>query len=475
MFQLITFGITIAMIFLLLILARYTKLELTKSIKILAVFFCVIGFFRQYLADSIYLVINGGNFDGIFYNDRDPLQMIIRWGYFSAYSVFALAAFTKVRLFRNVGGYVTLPFAILSIIYFEDFMIYFTDPRANGFLLSYEWRAAYFALELSLALVIPILIHINEKHVFRIKSYVEWKNFIFGLIGIAILTMPPYLPQSIFGYVGYEPKTFSLYHIVWMLSIVLMALLLYYMFRFKSYEERYALCLFLAVVLFFHYNSIFTLGITLGRLPFQLCNMAAYFFLITIIFKLKKFFQFSFIANIVGTIIAIVAPDFNIGYASYRNMHYIYEHTLVLVIPAMFAGLRIFPRIELKSLKYLWIGYTSYFMFCFVVGTILNGYSDITGETVNYFFMFDLDMAFSYFPFVSFAGEHYFSIGRFTVYPIIVILVYLGFFILCLLFYSLVQFFYKLEDDHLELRRSSIRLYEKVSGKVSRRPKNFID
>ncbi len=474
MYSLITLVVSILIVLLVLLLIK-SKDKRALAIKVLTISFCVIGFFRQYLADSIYLVINGGNFDGVFYEAKDPLQMVIRWGYFSAYSVYVLAAFTKIRLFRNVGGYITLIFVLLSVVYFNDFMVYFVDPKANGLLLGYELRAIYFVLELSLAIAIPVLIHINEKHVFNFKSVKEWRNLILGSIGIGILTMPPYIPQSIFGYVGYEPDSFSLYHIIWIAIILAMTLMLYFLFRFRNYEERYALCLYLAVVLFFHYNSIFTLGVTLGRLPFQLCNVATYFFLIAIIFKLEKFFHFIFIANIVGTIIAIVAPDFNIGYASYRNMHYIYEHTLVLVIPALLAGLRIFKRINIKSLKPLLIGYTSYFLFCFIVGTILNGYSDVTHETVNYFFMFDQEMAFDYFPFITFAGEYSFQIGRFVVYPILISLVYFGFFALCLLFYLFVQFCYKLDDDHLVLRLSSIMLYEKITGKKSRRPKNFID
>lgn len=233
--------------------------------------------------------------------------------------------------------------------------------------------------------------------------------------------------------------------------------------------------MFLTILLFFHYDSLYLMGFTIKRLPFQLCNIAAYFYLVAMVFKLKKMFHFCFLANIVGTLIAILMPDFATGDFSFWTTHYVFEHSLVLLVPALVMGLRIYPRVSPKSIKYLYVGFTAYFLFAFITGVILNGYSDVTGETVNYFFMFDLEMAFDYFPFVTFAGNYPCVFGRFEFYPIIVGIIYVAFSLLCCLFYLLVKFCYKLEDDHLELRASSIDLYEKITKKTSRRPKQFID
>lgn len=475
MYQLITFGAAGALVLLALLLTKADAKLRTNVLKIMTLVFCTVAFFRQWLSDSIYLVIKDSYFEGTVYNDSDPLQMILRWGYFASYSIIPMAVFTKLRVFRNIAGYVTLPFAILTTVYFKDFMAYFMDTRAHGFHWPEGLRAAYFILELALAIALPIIIHISERHVFRVKSLTEWGHFAFVTLGVAIATMPSYLPQSIISYTRMKPEMFGNYHLIWMGVILVAVLALYYAFRFRSYEERYALCLFLAVALFFHYNSLYLMGHTLKRLPFQLCNIAAYFFLFATVFKWEKFFHFCFLANSVGTIFAIVAPDFGEGMSSFWNVHFLYEHAFVLILPALLAGLRIFKRVDVKSIKPLWIGFTSYFLFCFVLGTILNGYSDQTGETVNYFYMFDLKIAFDYFPFLTFTEDYFFTIGRFIVYPLVVGIVYVGFFGLCLLFYLAVRIFYRFEDDHLALRRSSIDLYEKVTGKTSRRPKHFID
>ncbi len=475
MFQSITAGIAGITVLLVLLLTRAKPQNRIKILKILTVVFCAIGFTREWLSDSIYLVINGGWYEQVKYETTDTLQMILRWGYFSTYSVLPMAVFSDRRVFRNLAGYFSLPFAILHVVFFEDFMAYFNDPAAHGIHIPEGLRAAYFVLELTLAIAIPIILHISERHLFRVKSISEWSSFIFGVIGVAIVSMPSYVPQGFLGYNQMMPERMSAYHLIWIAVILVATLALYYLFRFRPYKDRYAICLYLAIVLFFHYNSLYIMGITIGRLPFQLCNIASYFFFLAVIFKWEKFFHFCFIANTVGTIFAIVAPDFGIGDASFWNVHFLYEHALVLMIPALAAGLRIFKRIDLKSIKYLFIGFTAYFLFCFISGTILNGYSDVTGQTVNYFYMFDHEIAFDYFPFMEFAEDYYFRIGRFIVYPIIILTVYFGFFLLCLLFYLLVKFFYKLEDDHLALRGSSIDLYEKITGKTSIRPKNFID
>jgi len=444
-------------------------------LKIFTIAFCTIGFFRFMLSDAFIYVINGAWFNGVYYKETDVLQSILRWGYYTCYSVLPMAVFFKSRFFRNVASYFCLPFAVLSTVFFNDYMEYFLSPKGHGLHFVPWFRYAYFVLELTLAIVIPLLLQIRYKHYFNVKDGKEWKNFLIGLPTLVLVSMPVYLPQSFLGYSVRIPATFGNFHITWIAILFVICLALYYLFRFKSHDERLQLCMFLTILLFFHYDSLYLMGFTIKRLPFQLCNIAAYFYLIAMSFKLEKMFHFCFIANIVGTLIAILMPDFATGNYSFWTAHYVFEHSLVLLVPALVMGLRIFPRVNTKSLKYLFIGFTIYFLFAFSSGVILNGYSDVTGESVNYFFMFDLEMAFDYFPFLTFAGDYPIRFGRFEFYPIVVSIIYVAFSLVCFLFYLLVKFCYKLEDDHLALRASGIDLYEKITHKESRRPKHFID
>ena len=348
-------------------------------------------------------------------------------------------------------------------------------PVKHGLYLEAWFRYAYFIFELVLAISIPLLLQIREKHYFNVKDKWEWIRFFAAIPCVAFIMMPVYAPQAIFGYSNQIPEALEPYHIVWLVGLFAFIMALYYFFRFRSYQDRFMICVFLTVVLFFHYDSLYLMGFTIKRLPVQLCNIASYFYLIAIPLRLKKMFHFCFLANIVGALIAILAPDFATGSFGFWNAHYIFEHSLVLAIPALGMGLRIFPRLEKKSFLYMFVGFTIYFIFVFTVGTILNGHAETSAQRVNFFYLFDLKMAFDYFPFLTFAGEYRLEFGRYEVYPIVVSVVYIGFQLLCVLFYALVKLFYKMEDDHLQLRLSSIILYEELTGKKSLRPKHFID
>ena len=288
--------------------------------------------------------------------------------------------------------------------------------------------------------------------------------------------MPPYVPQSLVGYSRILAKIGSPFHLCWIAFCVLVFFVLYFVFRFKDYKTRYMLCIYLSIALFYHYNSIFLMGFSLPRLPIQLCNLAAYLYIIALALKKNKLFQFCFLANVTGAIVALVASDFSGGGAlAFWNMHFVFEHTLVFLVPALAMGLRIFPRIGKKAIKYTFIGYTIYFVFCFATGMLINGYSDVTGVKVNYFFMFDLDKAFSYFPFLKFSKNYMVHLGRFEFNPMIISIIYAAFFLFCLLLYLLTKFLYKFEDDKLEMRKSAIDLYEKRTHKKSKRPLDFQD
>ncbi|MBQ9750668.1 MAG: YwaF family protein [Clostridia bacterium] len=475
MYQAMVFlcGAVIAAIVLLL----FRKNEKTRRnvLKILTVVFCAIGFFRFFLSDSIILVINGGWYEGVYYDQTDFWHMILRWGYYTNYAVLPVAVFCESRLFKNVAGYFSLPFTVLSTVFFNDYMSYFLSTAGKGYHFDPTFRHVYFVVELALAFAIPLALHIGDKHIFNVKSGKEWANYLVGLPAIVLIMIPTYVVQGFFGTNMKIPEWFSSYHFTWIGITLGITILIYFVFRFKSYNERYTVCLFLVLVLFFHYNSLYLMGLTLKRLPFQLCNFAAYMYLVAFAFKWEKMFNFCFIANTVGTIFAIAVPDFGIGYTGFWNVHFLLEHSFVFIVPVICMGLRIFPRITKKSILHYFAGFTIYIIFCYILGTILNGYKDITGETVNYFYMFDFDTAFGYFPFLKFVENFYFEFGRFIVYPLVFVFVYVGFSALCMLFFLGVKVFYKFEDEWLEMHSSAVDLYEKITKKKSRLPKHYVD
>ena len=447
-----------------------------RFLKITTFAFCAVGFFRLMLSDSFIYVINGGKHNNVYYETTDYLQTILRWGYYLNYVILPMAVFFDSRLFKNVASYVCLPFSILSAVYFNDYMAYFLAVEGPGLHMTENFRYTYFIIELVLAIAIPLILQIRGKHYFRVWDKFEWIRFLIALPCILVTVIPAYVPQSLIGYDPTIPKFASTFHLTWMAIMFVFIMGLYVAFRFKSYKVRYMLCVFLTITLFFHYNSMYLQGFIIKRLPVQLCNIAAYFYIIAIPLKLKKMFHFCFIANIVGALIAILMPDFASGGLGFWNMHYLVEHTLVLAIPALCMGLRIFPRLKTKSLLYLFIGFTAYFLFAYTLGTIINAYVEgaATGEpAVNFFYLFDLKFAKDKIPFLAFVENTHWVVGRFEFYPLVPLIVYTAFLLLCFIFYKLTFVFYKLEDDHLNLRASRLDLYEKLSGKKSNSPRTI--
>lgn len=446
-----------------------------KTLKILTVAFGIVGLFHFMLCDGFIFVINGGLMDLIYYEKTDILSTVLRWGYFACYSVLPMAVFTKSRLFRNLAEVWCLPFALLSCVFFEKYMVYFAQDTGRGIYIPPTLRAVYFTVELVLAMTILLSLLIKERHLFRVTDRREWAHFLVALPWVVFVTMPAYAPQSLVGYSSLRISTFNGAHLGWMAVLAIGTLALYRIFRFRSYQDRYNLCLFLTLVLFFHYNSLYLMGFSLPRLPIQLCNLAAFFYMLAIPFKLQRFFQFCFIVNITGTLIAILSPDFATTGLGFWNLHYIFEHSLVLMIPVLAMCLRIFPRITRRSLKYMLIGFCCYFAFCVAGGSLLNIFSDYTGEEVNYFFMFDLDKAKGFVSFISFVEILPVTVGAYTFYPLMMLVVFVSFLLLCLVFYCITQYCYRIEEDHLALRGAEIDLLEKWRGKPSGRPREFQD
>ena len=407
-------------------------------LKILAVCFSALGLLRYFFSDAFVEVAIGPGYD--------VAQSLARWFYYMGYAVVPLSVFFNSRLFRNLASYFFLPAAIFSTVIFKSTMEYFLVSDVGWLFLPEVPRCIYYILELSLAIAIPVMMQINFRHVFNVKDKEEWKNFLLAIPAVLYRMMPVYIPQSLFGLTDLDYTSFAEFHLGWMAAMVLEIAVLILYFRKRSYEDKYKLCTFLTIAQGFNTMSVFLRGFRINRLPLQLCSIAAIFYFIAIIFKKKKLFNFCFTANIVGALIAILLAAFDPGALMFWNIHYIHEHTFVLVIPIVAAALGVFPRIEKSSLKFIWGMFSIYFLSCLVVGTIINGFADKIGYRINFFYMLLVEEAVKYVPFAGFVGAWELNIGKFTVYPILVAVVYCVYILLCGGFFAIMQYAYAVRD-----------------------------
>lgn len=453
----------------------YPKFNLNLLLKILVVAYFIIGFARMFMPDDFLLVINGAYDFNRYFDKVDYLSSFLRWSYQTSLVILPISVFfPNNKYIKRIVVFYCLPFLIVNILSFDTYINYFTskqvlsirysDPFGLG-KLSDSFRVFELVLEFSLALILEMQCSIDSKIYKMNKS--EVFKFILLLIPVIIFTIPIYIPQSLFGYGTIKLTGFTLQNYIWILITILITFIIYFIFRFQSKENRYIVCLFFAINLFVLYNNFYMTGVTISRLPLQLCNLGCYIILLAMITKSQGIFDFIFIANILGTIIAIMVPDASSwkGIYSFFDFHFMYEHMMLFMLPILMVSLGIFKRPDKKGLRNALIGFSVYFIFCCLCGTYLNSISSKTDVTVNYFYIFKTDIV-DRLPILQFTRNIYFVWGDYMGYPIYQFLIYLLYCIGCIGLYCISCKFYSIADDHKKLRLIRIKEWEEVTGET---------
>lgn len=434
------------------------KNNLPLIIKIMAVTLFSLGVFRLFLNDSFLRVINGGTFEGIEYHTYDIVQSILRWGITLSLIIYPCAAFLKIKTFKNIAIYFCLPISIISLFFYNKFIDYFIVPPGlsqYGYYAAKWFRYLEFALEIILLVSIPLLLRFALNYKMDVKNKDELKYFGIFLPLTLLVCIPVTLPQSFFGFTNIIMKPLTIQHILWVLTIFGLFIGIYFAFRNKSKEVRYAVCIFLSLYLFYHYNSMYLMGFQMRRIPLQLCNLGSYFVLISLLIRKKPFFDFVFLANVPGALIAFLvpSPDVNQGVFSFWGKHFYIEHTWVFVIPLLAVAFKLFERPNKKSIKNFFIGFSIYFAVCAIFGVIANCFLMKPGSyffnSVNYFYLFDNTVV-DILPFLKFTKNVAITWSDYTFYPIYMIVVYILFGTFSMAIMGIYKLICKLCDKYIK-------------------------
>lgn len=424
------------------------KEKLFKLSRILVLVFMSLTFLNVLLPDSFVIGIHRLP-DGV---RLDPFQMIIRWFNFTSFVILPIAVIYDRALFKKVAIYFCLPVALTYLCLAGQILPCYTNEAGTGIVdIRYLTNILgpimhngifrgiiFFAISFTQLSVIGLLIY-RDWEVIKFKKK-EIIPFVLLLIGSIATILPIYALEGIFNtYTNAIFKTFGLLHICWILLVILETALFTIIFKKKSEEDRYILVLILALSLFLQFNQLFSsLGeLTCKRMPFQLCNVAAYVTLISIVLKNRNLFLFNILVNVIGGIIALFVMDAETsnGILSKGNVHYIVEHHNVIITPLLCLTLGIFKPITWKDFKAFFIYFTGYFVIIFILGTTFNAIYNINPEVndyfyCNYLFMFDRDTAARL---VGFAGnlfKYELQIGTISIYYVIQPVIYLTYFVL---------------------------------------------
>ncbi len=416
---------------------KWEKINPDIVLKILAACLCLIGVIRYFLSDSFVEVVEPM---------EDPLQSFLHWTYHIGYAILPMSVFFDTRLFRNLASCFSLPVGILCAVFYNDTFAYFTAPGSNGAYVNVHFRHCFYTLELILAIIIPVLMQLRYKHIINVKNPKEVLLTVGVVPLIMIQMMPSYIPKTLVDNLGLSPKMFGDLHFIWIGALVAEIILLHFIFKKRSEKDKFTFISYMTIAQVMHTMSPFLRGFTYSRLPLQLCNIAAFSYLYMIIKKSKKVFDFCYIANLVGAAIAIALFTFNVGAVTFWPMHYIYEHSFVVMFPILSITLGVFPRLDKSSFKNMMKIFSVYFAFVLVFGTIINAIDTGSGYAVNHFYMFNPKVAVEYIPFAGFTGAIHWQIGEFEMYPILVVAVFIFFTALNYAFYRLTLLGYNIID-----------------------------
>lgn len=430
-----------------------------KILKCSSVVYCVVSLISILFPNALNLSYSESEIESL---NLGGLAFV-KWLSQLAFIMIPLAVFFKNRIIRNIAIYVCPIVALIQVACYPGLLEMFTSTSGRGvnslaiasenlkdFMINPVFRSVVFGLIIGMEIIIPVVLAFQEKHVFKIKSSKEWLLTGSVLVASLVSCVPISVPQHLFGYTSVIFDAWTLPHLLWIAFVVIEVFALYFIFRKRDYETKMIMLFVLSLSLILQYNQMFgAISINIERLPLQLCNVGSYLVLIFLITKSKKLFDFAVIVNVVGVLFALAMPDLDgEGVFYLYNVHFMLEHTNVLVVPILALLLKIFDRLDAKSFKHFFLGFLIYFAGVFVLGTIFNGVAKTTGNSfweANYLFMFDQKTAEGFIPFLGKLFDVNFSVGALTFYPLMLCTVYVVFNVICLVVFFSIQGIYLLK------------------------------
>lgn len=447
-------------------ICKSTNPLIERIAKILVIVWMSIYFINLFLPDG--LVLRTYNDTSMYQSSENIWFVMLRWCNDVAFLVLPVAVFFKKDLFIKITGYFLSIVCLINVICYFKYIAFYTSPLGAGiaeirflsegakaFLRDATFRSFYFGVMMYLELILIAYIFIRHFDVLKnqmvdlFTGKANVKGILLGLgafLLIFLSIVPIYAPQYIFkGYSRSDVQAFDTFkmaepfHIIWVVMVIVEGVALTLLFRKKDYETKYIVVLMLALSLVMQYNQMFTcIGeITAHRMPFQLCNMAGLFILVMLLTRSERMYHFTLVINAVGALIAMALCDTSpFGVAYVMNIHYMLEHTNVILAPILCATLGLFPKLKSKHVIDFLVGWVIYFTFILLVGGTFRGLHNLGGPNAdywdaNYLFMFDKAETSSIVGFIGPLFDINFTLFNFFTFNLTQALIFLVFPLIC--------------------------------------------
>lgn len=243
-------------------------------------------------------------------------------------------------------------------------------------------------------------------------------------------------------------EMWSIWHILYILSPVIIMTILYLLLRKKSYKTRYIVgivigVISLSILIMRNIDIYLTYGFDPEIIPLQVCHFGNIMVFISLVFRSKISTSILWSLNLIAAFSSLIFADALEGYATIwciRAQAYIWGH-LFIVIGALYAVMLKIVRIDFKS--FLWgIGVI---ILLLIPSIILNSYfNDVLNYNVNYFYIYNSDGV----PFeFMYIGERM-KYNWFTINWNYTILIVMTFSAILYIIYNIQKLFYLKDKDY---------------------------
>lgn len=453
--QLLNLTLTLILLLVFLFLNKKGVVSLNRIIKVAAVVLFFVHLFQLYVDHAIdgsfnlLLIDINTNLDApttwLFGVGKSIFLIFLRWFTILVTTWIIIGSFYSKKTIHTIIAFLGPILFILNIVFFRDLLTaYLGDITEIGL------RGWMYWFEIALFGTISILYLYN----FILQKMKLTKKEIGIILLIVIFSSFAIMPQSIlynlFGLYGEVPDEFVGSHLAVIFFPFVLMSIIYALMRTKDQQSKDLLIKFMTIAAFFQYFYLPRTG--LGALPLHLCNAAIILMMYSVLFKKQGVFYFSYFANVVGALAAIILPNYSTDFNVIETIHFGYNHLYAFIIPILAVSLHTFPRPVLKHM-YQAIGV---FVVYFIVVVVLNAWFNNYQSGVDYFFTYS-DFLSDMFGVRELQFDYYIDIEvsetiilRF--FYIFQPLYFVGFIFLMFMSWFIYDSFYQMFDRHFALR-----------------------
>ena len=251
---------------------------------------------------------------------------------------------------------------------------------------AFYWRLFVFALEIGVGLALSVFNMLDGKR--EKYSGKQWIKISLITVGMILINLPVWVPQSIFGEGSSDMLILDLniYHRLTLYAGFAFGLAIHFLFRKCTYDERrYALTFIsIATMISFCFNYDFSTFITPTSWPLHLCNTAMFVFPLVLVFKMNRLYYFTLFINVLGAFFAMAMPNTNeVGILHESMFEFWINHYIAFLIPILIISLGIFERPKWKQFTYSLVAFFGYYAFVLFMNAWLTNYD----SEVDFFFI----------------------------------------------------------------------------------------